>query len=116
MIPVPDQVVVAEVFSTLPPVRSFVDVVPSAAPPFALIVPAPVIVPPLQVVRPDTLTMSGPWSVPEVIVSVAGETVSPLPKVTEPPPTVSALPIEVSVDAALKVTAAPAIVVSEEKA
>ena len=58
--PMPAQAVVPPVFRTRDPLRVLPNKPLAAMPPSVLVVPAPVIVPPVQVVRPDTVTVSVP--------------------------------------------------------
>src|SRR5262245_50575367 len=58
--PLPVQVVVPDVLSVREPVMSRMEGPVKAIPPLAFVIPAPVIVPLVQVVSPDTLTVSVP--------------------------------------------------------
>ena len=88
----------------------------SERPPFVFVVPASPIVPPVQLVRPDTVTVSVPRSVPPETVSVTGVIVSPLEKFAVPAPTTRALPMLVTVAVGLNVVVAPLKVVPDDAA
>jgi hypothetical protein len=82
-----------------------------STPPFALKVPVPPSVPPLNVKRPLTVTVSEPARVPPVMLSVVGVSVLPLLKLAVPEVKTRFAPMFVRVAAALKLTVAPATVV-----
>jgi len=113
MLPVPAHVVVPLVVRTRENVRDFVLAPVIEIPPFAFVVPASRIAPDVQVVRPDTVIVSVPRSVPPETVSVVGVIVSPLEKFAVPPLTTRELPTLVTVANGSKVTVPPLTVVPD---
>jgi hypothetical protein len=104
--------VVPAAFRIREEVRSLTDVPLNEIPPFAFVVPAPDITPEVQVVRPDTVTVSVPDSVPPENDSVVVLIASPLLKFATPEETVSELPTLDTVPAELKLAVPPLTVVA----
>jgi hypothetical protein len=93
MLPVPVQVVVPAVFRIREERRSLKDAPLNEIPPFAFVVPAPVITPPVQVVRPELPIVPVPPSVPPEKTSAVGLTAPTLLTLTVPPEIVSEAPL-----------------------
>src|SRR5262245_14524797 len=92
MTPVPAQVTAPAVLSTREEERGLVPAPPNAMPPFAFTVPAPVSVPAVHDMSPETVTVSEPWVVPPESARVVTLIGSPLLSVAVPPETASVVP------------------------
>jgi hypothetical protein len=94
MPPAPVQVVVPAVFRIREESRSLTDAPLKEIPPSAFVVPAPVIVPAVQLVGPEMLIVPVPPSVPLEKTSAVGLTAPTLLTLTVPPEMVSEAPLK----------------------